>query len=97
MNINFNFNVNWNDAGQKILTLLEEVMATQAELVVEMTAIKAQLVKVGTETASLLAKIDELNAIIVAGPVSPELLEAWNAVKEQAGIVDAAVPDSPTP
>ncbi len=72
-------------------------MATQAELTVQLTAINAQLVKVGTETTTLLTLIDELKAVIANAPASPELTAAVAAVAAQAKVVDDMVPDPPTP
>lgn len=71
------------------------IMATQQELVVGLNEVKATLVKIGTETTSLLKKIDDLQAVITNNPVSPEVQAAFDAVKAQAGIVDDLVPDLP--
>jgi septal ring factor EnvC (AmiA/AmiB activator) len=74
--------------------LLEKIMATQAELTTQVQAIGATLTKIGTETTALLAKIDELNAVIAAGTVTPELQAAVDAVAAQAHVVDDLVPDT---
>ena len=73
-------------------------MATQAELATQLNSVKDQLVKIGTETTSLLTKIDELKAVIAAGPaIDPELQTAVDAVVAQAKVVDDLVPDAPAP
>lgn len=70
-------------------------MASQQDIAAEMATMQAQLVKIGGETSTLITKIDELNAIIVSQPVTPELQAAWDAVKTQANVVDNLVPDAP--
>ncbi len=75
--------------------ILEKIMATQTELVAQLTAVNDQLKKIGTETAGLLAKIDELKAVIAAGTVSPELQAAVDALTAQAKVVDDLVADAP--
>lgn len=83
-------------------------MATQKEIAEQLTAVKDQLTAVGVEvdkvageTDTLLAKIKELQEIIDAGSVTPELQAAFDAVKAQAGVVadkvkaaDDKVPDA---
>ena len=77
---------------------MEKSMATQAELTAQVQAISATLTKIGTETSTLLTKIDELKAVIAAGPpVTPELQAAVDALAAQAKVVDDLVPDAPTP
>ncbi len=73
------------------------IMATQAELTATLNKINDQLIKIGKETTSLLAAIEELKGVIANGPVSPELQAAVNKVAEQAQVVDDLVPDAPTP
>ena len=72
-------------------------MSTQAEAAAELSAIKDQLVKIGTETSNLLAKIADLLVQLQSAPVTPELQNAIDAVKTQAQVVDDLVPDAPTP
>lgn len=81
----------------KVIAQLEKVMATQAELVVEVNALKDQVTKIGTETSTLLTKINDLLAIIAAGPVSTELQAAVDSLKAQVQVVDDLVPDAPAP
>ena len=82
----------------KINLLLEKadkIMATQAELATQLNTIKTQLVKVGTETTTLLTKIEELKQVVLNQPVTPELQAAVDAVAAQAKVVDDLVPDAP--
>lgn len=70
-------------------------MAMQAELTTQVTAATDKLKKIGTETSSLLTKIDELKAVIAAGgAVTPELQAAVDALTTQALVVDELVPDA---
>lgn len=71
-------------------------MATQQEVVKQVEAVTTELKKIGTETRTLLTKVEELQAIIDAGPaVSPELQAAVDALTAQAKVVDDLVADSP--
>jgi len=73
---------------------LHSIMASQKELVAEVQAITATVVKIGTETAATLQKVIDLQAIIDAGPeVSAELQAAVDALKAQAQAADDLVPD----
>lgn len=74
-------------------------MATQAELVEKVNAVTAKVAKIGTETSTLLQKVEELQAVIDAeGNASPELEAAVAALTDQAAIVDDLVADAaPTP
>lgn len=72
-------------------------MADQTELVGQVNALTGKVTKIGTETRTLLTKIDDLTAVIAGGgSVSPELQAAVDALKAQVDIVDALVPDAPT-
>lgn len=73
--------------------LRESFMATQVELTAQLVAINERLVKVGTETARLVATVNDLKTVVAAGPVSPELQAAVDAVAAQTGVVDDMVPD----
>lgn len=81
----------------RLISQQETIMADQAEIVVQIQEIQNKLTKIGTETTSLLTKIDELTAIIAAGPVSPELQQAVDNLKAQAQVVDDLVVDAPPP
>lgn len=73
-----------------------KIMATQAELAAQLNDLGVELGKIGTETQTLLDKIEELGKIIAAGgDVTPELQAAFDAVKSQAQAVDDKVPDAP--
>ncbi len=70
-------------------------MATQAELTAQIKANTDKLVKIGTETSTLLQKITDLTDIIANGPVTPELQAAVDALTAQAQVVDDMVVDAP--
>lgn len=81
-----------------ILNLIN--MATQKELTDQINALTGIVVKVGSETRTLLTKIEELLAQIGnEGEVSAELQTAVNDLQAQVDVVDALVPDTtePTP
>lgn len=80
------------------IKLLKQIMATQNEIAEQLLEVKATLAAVGvevdkvsSETSTLQAKIVELEKVITDGAVSPELQAAFDAVKEQAGVVAAKV------
>lgn len=74
------------------------IMATQAELAAALAEVTATVAKIGTETTATLAKVAELEtALANAGTVSPEVQAAFDALKEQVGIVDGLVPDAVPP
>lgn len=78
-----------------MLFQLRKIMSTQAQLAVALTAIAAQIAKIGDETKTLIAKIDELQAALNnAGNNAPEVETALQAVKDQLQIVDDLVPDA---
>lgn len=87
------------DALEARLTQLEEtIVATQQELATALDQVNAQLVKIGTETQTLLTAIADLQTQLAnAGNVSPALQAAFDRVAAQAGVVDALVPDAPPP
>ena len=71
-------------------------MATQAELATALTTVTDEITKIGTETQSLLAKIDDLTAALAAaGATTPEVDAALAALQAQAKAVDDLVPDVP--
>lgn len=73
---------------------LDNIMATQAEAAAQLKTISTELVKVGTETQTLLDKVTALqDAAANADNVSPELQAAIEAVATQATKVDDLVPD----
>lgn len=78
---------------------LHKIMATQQESAAQVTALTAEVTKIGTETRSLLTKIDDLLAVIATGSAqtSTELQAAIDALQAQVQVVDDLVPDAPTP
>lgn len=118
LNINLNANINLNSPAfvqinAKLDQLLQQgnqIMATQAEAAqvladvqAELTATKALVEKIGTETDGLQAAIAALEeALANAGNVDPALeaaiadvVAASAAVKAAAVVVDEDVPDAP--
>lgn len=74
--------------------LKELIMATQAELAVTLGDLVTKVTKIGGETQSLLVRIDELMAAVVAaGNVTPEVEAAMAALQAQVDAVDALVAD----
>lgn len=82
-----------------IRKLIGEIMVKQAEIAAQLDEVTGTLQKVANESASLLQKINDLEAQIAQGDdVSPELQAAFDRVKAQAQVVDELVPDAePTP
>lgn len=70
-------------------------MSTQQELVKGLNDLNDKVKKIGTETTTLIAKVEELKKVITDNPVPPEVMTAFDAVAKQAGIVDDLVPDVP--
>lgn len=68
---------------------------TQDELVAQLQADSAQIIKIGNETRSLLTKIQELLDQIANQPVPDAVTAAAADVQAQLGIVDNLVPDAP--
>lgn len=76
------------------------IMATSAELVTSLEGAIAQLGKIGGETATLLARVEDLQAALDeaaanSNTISPELVAAVDALKAQVTVVDDLVPDVP--
>ena len=80
------------------LTKTHKTMATQEQLVADLTALTAQVTKIGTETSTLLTKVADLEAALSASgaAVTPEVEAALAALKSQVQVVDDLVPDAPT-
>ena len=85
---------------------LQNIMATQADLVVTLKAVvtelqksKAEIVFVQASVTTLTQKVADLQAVIDAGGtgVSQDLIDAVNAVQSAAADVDAQIPDLPPP
>lgn len=73
---------------------VDMIMATQAELAQELTTVKDQVQKIGTETSTLIERITELEQAIANGPTTPEVDAALAALKAQVQVVDELVPDA---
>lgn len=79
-----------------ILTRLNKLMATQAELAQSLADVSAQVSKIGAETSATLAKVAELEAALAAaGSTTPEVDAALAALKAQVQLVDDLVVDAP--
>lgn len=74
---------------------LKVIQMTQQELKDGLDQVNVTLTKVGTETTTLLKKIEELGNTIANNPVSSEVQAAFEQVRAQANAVDALVPDAP--
>lgn len=83
---------------EQLLNKVTHIMATQAELAASLTALTTEVAKIGTETTTLLQKVDALQAALdAAGQTTPEVDAAMAALAAQAKTVDDLVPDAPTP
>lgn len=81
---------------QTLLIQGDKLMATQAELAAELRTVKASVEKIGTETRTLITRVETLTAAVEAGGnVSPEVRAAMDELKAQVEVVDALVPDAP--
>lgn len=92
--------VNINRQLNRLENKLDEIrkdQMTQDELIAQLQADSAKIIKIGTETRSLLDKVQALLDQIAAGEVKPELAAAAADVQSQLNIVDDLVPDAPTP
>ena len=75
---------------------LEVIIMNQTELAAELRNVKAQIAKIGTETAATLQKVIDLEKVIAEGaPVSEEVLTALAELKTQAQATDDLTPDAP--
>lgn len=82
----------------RVTQQLKTIMANQVELTKQVTDLTAKVGKISAESRGLLTKIEELLAVIAAGGnVSPELQAAVDALQAQVDVLDALVPDAPTP
>ena len=71
---------------------------TQAELAAELTAVKEQVTKIGSETSALKQNVSDLEvALGNQTNVSPEVQAAFDALKAQVQTVDDLVPDALPP
>ena len=74
-------------------------MASNAELLQDLSDVQAQVDKIGTESSASLAKIVELEAAVAALPngSSPEVDAAMAALKASVKAVDDLVADPAAP
>jgi hypothetical protein len=86
---------------QDLKEMENRIMAKQTEVIAQLQQVQQVLNKVATEETTLVEKIEELQKVItdMADAASPELVAAVQAVADQAGVLDAIVPDviPPTP
>lgn len=82
---------------EKKIDEIRKDQMTQDELIAQLQSDSAQIIKIGTETRSLLDKVQALLDQIAAGEVKPELAAAAADVQSQLNIVDDLVPDAATP
>lgn len=76
---------------------LKNIMATQQEIAQQLTALKDQITKIGTETSTTLQKVADLEAALGNQEgVTPELQAAFDALKLSVQNVDDLIPDAPT-
>lgn len=76
-----------------ILSRLETLMTTVQELGPQIETLTAQVAKIGTETRSLITKVQDLTDALASTPVPAEVEAALLALGEQVAVVDALVPD----
>jgi ABC-type transporter Mla subunit MlaD len=98
--VNFTFHFHQHGAtGDELRAInhrLDTIMTTIAEATAQITALTADVAKVGDETRALLQKIADLTAIIEAGNTTgPEFDAALAALQAQVAVVDGLVPDVP--
>lgn len=74
---------------------VSSIMATEAEILADLDLIKAQQVKIGLETSSLLDKISELEALVAAGANLTAIAAKVAEIKAQGQLVDDLVVDAP--
>ena len=76
-----------------IFSHLEAIMTTVQELAPQIEALTAQVTKIGTETRSLITKVQDLTDALAATPVPADVEAALVALADQVAVVDALVPD----
>lgn len=77
-----------------IRLILERIMSTQAELAAKLNDLTTAVTKIGTETTSLLQKVQDLTDALANSPTTPEVDAALSALQAQAKVVDDLVPDA---
>lgn len=82
--------------GGEVLSTLEKIMATQAQLADDLNKLNDQIKKIGAETSKTLQKVTDLEALLKAGGnTTPEVDAAMAAAKTSAQAADDLVPDQP--
>lgn len=77
-----------------IISKLDQIMSTQAEIAAGLNAATDQLKKIATESSKTLQKVADLEAALNnQSNVTPELQAAFDALKTQVQVVDDLVPD----
>ena len=79
-----------------IINKLNSMSENTDKALADLGAIKDQLTKIGTETATLLQKITDLENAAGNADTPQSVLDAIAAVKAQAQVVDDPVPDATT-
>lgn len=82
----------------KLIKKVDQIMATEAELIASLDVIKGVIDKVSSETSASLARIAELQALLAAaGNTSPAVDAKVAEILAGLQAVDDQVSDSPTP
>lgn len=82
-----------NSFKKQVLTKLNQIIMTQAELAASITAVKDQLTKASGEINDKITALT--TALDNAGAVTPEVQEAIDGLKAAAQGLDDIVPDAP--
>lgn len=78
-----------------VLATLKEILMNQTELAQTLTETATKVEKIGTETRTLLTKVQELtDALNNGAEVTPEVRTALQALQDQVAVVDDLVPDA---
>ena len=76
---------------------IDTIMAEQTQLAAELREVTAQVTKIATEVTTTLQKVEVLEAALqAADDVTPEVQEAFDALKAQVIALDEQIPDAPT-
>lgn len=72
-------------------------MSSQTDIAQGLTALTAQVAKIGEESKVTIQKLADLETQINNAPVTPELQAAFDALKAQVTVVDDLIPDAAPP
>lgn len=87
-----------NELLRELTGKVNHMAKNQAELAVELNALRDQLKKIGDETGATLKTVADLEAALAAGgPLTQEVQDALAALKTQAQATDDLVPDVAAP